>query len=99
MDERVRGAAASEDSTGRRRRRALRAMCRGYRIRRWSGGAVALLLSIMTFTPALADSSSRYSAPLGAWIAAVVVSIVLCLLGLGVGLWFLRKRSRLDDAT
>ena len=107
MDERVRGAAGSEASTGRRRRRALRAMLRGYRIHRRSaapaaaaGSAVmaALLISAMPIAPALADSGSRYSAPLGAWIAAVVVSIVLCVLGLGIGVWFRRKRSRLDDS-
>lgn len=102
MDERVRGAAGSVDSVGRRRRRALRAMFRGYRIRRRplrvSAAAAALLCSIMSVAPVLAESASRYSAPLGAWIAAIVVSIVLCALGLAIGVWFLRKRSHLDDS-
>lgn len=106
MDERVRGAAGSVDSVGRRRRRALRAMPRGYRIRlrrprplQLSTAAAALLCSIISAAPALADSTSRYSAPLGAWIAAIVISIILCALGLAIGLWFLRKRSRLNPPT
>ena len=103
MDERVLGAAGSGTSAGRRRR--LRAMIRGYRMQRWAGLvsclAIAALLWVPTHSPALAQaavmSGSRYSAPLGAWIAAIVVTVGLCAVGLAIGIWFLRKRSRLES--
>ena len=97
MDDRVRGAAASEDSAGRRRRRALRAISAGYPMRRWPGAAtVAASLWLLTLVPALAESGSRYSAPLWTWIAAIAVSIGLSAAGLAIGVWFRRKRSRLQ---
>ena len=41
-------------------------------------------------------SGSRYSAPLWTWIAAIVVAVGLSIVGLLIGFWFLRKRSRID---
>ena len=97
MDERVFGATGSGASTGRRRR--LRAMLRGYRIRRLAGLTLAAACWAVGMSPALAQemvmSGSRYSAPLWTWIAAVAVAAGLSLVGLLIGYWFLRKRSRL----
>lgn len=97
MDERVFGATGSGASTGRRRR--LRAMLRGYRIRRRAGVMLAAAGWAMGMSPALAQemvmSGSRYSAPLWTWIAAIAVAAGLSLVGLAIGYWFLRKRSRL----
>ena len=97
MDERVFGATGSGASTGRRRR--LRAMFRGYRIRRRAGLAVAAACWGVGMSPALAQemvmSGSRYSAPLWTWIAAIAVAAGLSVVGLAIGYWFLHKRSRL----
>ena len=97
MDERVFGATGSGASTGRRRR--LRAMLRGYRIRRRAGLTLAAACWAVGMSPALAQeavmSGSRYSAPLWTWIAAVAVAAGLSVVGLLIGYWFLRKRSRL----
>ena len=100
MDERVFGAAGSAPSTCRRRR--LRAMIRGYPMSPCRGLALAALFWAISWSPALAQdaalSGSRYSAPLWAWIAAIVVAAGLGVIGLGVGVWFRRKRSRLDSS-
>lgn len=100
MEERVFGAAGWGASAGRRRR--LRAMIRGYRIRGWAGWAVALVIWALGSAPAYAQeivmSGSRYSAPLWTWIAAIAVAGGLSLAGLAIGLWFLRKRSRIESA-
>lgn len=95
MEERVLGAAGSGPSAGRRRR--LRAMIRGYPMRRWPGLALAFLLWAMAASPALAESSSRYSAPLWAWIASIAVAVGLGVVGMAIGVWFLRKRSRIES--
>ena len=42
-------------------------------------------------------SGSRYSAPLWTWIAAIVVAVGLSVVGLAIGFWFLRKRSRVQS--
>ena len=95
MEERVLGAAGSGPSAGRRRR--LRAMNRGYPMRRWPGLALAVLFWAIAVSPALAESGSRYSAPLWAWIASIVVAVGLAVIGFGIGVWFLRKRSRIES--
>ena len=59
---------------------------------------MALAAWSATLAPALADSHSRYSAPLWTWIAAIVVAIGLSLAGLLIGWWFLRKKSRLESS-
>ena len=97
MDERVLGATGSGASAGRRRR--LRAMPKGYRIPRrprCAGLALAAALWLLCLSPTLADSGSRYSAPLWTWIAAIAVTAALSLAGLAIGVWFLRKRARLQ---
>ncbi|MCY3920766.1 MAG: hypothetical protein OXG27_00020 [Chloroflexi bacterium] len=101
MEERVLGAAGSGPSDGRRRR--LRAMIRGYPMLRWpmhrsSGVALAVLTWAMAVSPALADSGSRYSAPLWAWVASIAVAVGLGVIGLGIGVWFLRKRARIESS-
>ena len=96
MDERVLGATGSGVSAGRRRR--LRAMPRGYRIRRWAGFVLATLSWAAWLTPALAESGSRYSAPLWTWIAAVLIAAGLSVVGLAIGFWFLRKCSRIQSS-
>ena len=100
MDERVLGATGSGASADRRRR--LRAMIRGYRMRRWVGLAAALVSWAIWLSPAIAQdtvmSGSRYSAPLWTWIAAIVVAAGLSVVGLAIGLWFLRKRSRIEPS-
>ena len=105
MDERVRGATGSEDSVGRRRRRALRAISAGYPMLRGprSVSAVkavsaAAVLWLFSLAPALADSDSRYSAPLWTWITAIVIASGLSAVGLLIGWWFLRKRSRVESS-
>ncbi|MYA02359.1 MAG: hypothetical protein F4188_04705 [Chloroflexi bacterium] len=100
MDERVFGATGSGVSAGRRRR--LRAMTRGYRMRRPAGLALALALWLGWVSSVMAEemvmSGSRYSAPLWAWIAAIAVAAGLSALGLVIGFWFLRKRSRIESS-
>lgn len=99
MDERVFGATGSGASAGRRR---LRAMIRGYRMRGWLGFAIAAALWIAALSPATAQelimTGSRYSAPLWTWIAAIAVAAGLSVVGLLIGFWFLRKRSRLGSS-
>ncbi len=94
MEDRVVGWVGSGASAGRRRR--LRAMTRGYPIVRLVGAAWALAAWLSFVAPALADSHSRYSAPLWTWIAAIIVAVGLSLVGLLIGWWFVRKKSRLD---
>ncbi len=100
MEERVLGAAGSGPSAGRRRR--LRAMMRGYPMNRWPALALAVLIWAFALSPAVAQevvmSGSRYSAPLWAWIASIVVAVGLGLVGLAIGAWFLRKRSRIESS-
>ena len=43
-----------------------------------------------------ADSGSRYSAPVWVWAAAVGVTVGLGVAGLLIGIWFHRKRERLE---
>ena len=43
-------------------------------------------------------SGSRYSAPLWTWIAAIAVTAGLSVVGLLIGYWFLRKRSRIEPS-
>ena len=65
------------------------------------GAAAAVVVWLAGASPALADalaaSQSRYSAPLWTWIAAIIVSAALGAVGLLIGAWFLRKRSRIDS--
>jgi len=100
MDERVFGATGSGVSAGRRRR--LRAMTRGYRMRGPAGLALALALWLGWASSAIAEemvmSGSRYSAPLWTWIAAIAVAGGLSVAGLAIGVWFLRKRSRIESS-
>ena len=100
MDERVCGTVGSGASAGRRRR--LRAMFRGYRMRLWIGSIVGIAAWMTMLSPMMAQelvmSGSRYSAPLWTWIAAIVVSVALSAVGLLIGLWFLRKRSRMESS-
>ncbi len=65
-------------------------------MRHWSGLLAAPIVWISITAPALAESGSRYSAPLWTWLAAVGVSAGLAIVGLVVGRWFLRKRQRLE---
>ena len=99
MDERVFGATGSGASAGRRRR--LRAMTRGYRMLKWAGAVGAAAIWAVSLSPVLAQeavmSGSRYSAPLWAWIAAIVVAVGLSVVGLAIGYWFLRKRARVES--
>ena len=67
-------------------------------MRHWPGLAIAALAWAIALAPAVADSGSRYSAPLWAWVASIVVAVGLAVVGLGVGLWFLRKRSRIESS-
>ena len=94
MEDRVLGGTGSDASAGRLRR--LRAMIRGYPIRRWAGAIAAVALWMIWVSPALAESGSRYSAPLWTWLAAILVAAGLSVVGLAIGFWFLRKRARLD---
>ncbi len=96
MEERVVGWLGSWASACRRRR--LRAMSRGYRIGRPIAAVVSLAAWLAVTAPALADSHSRYAAPLWTWIAAIAVAVGLSLAGLLIGWWFLRKKSRLDGS-
>ena len=70
-------------------------------MKRWTGLVAALLFWALWVSPALAQgivmSGSRYSAPLWTWIAAVVVAVGLSVVGLAIGFWFLRKRSRVQS--
>ena len=100
MEDRVLGATGSGASAGRRRR--LRAIIRGYPIRRSLGAVLAVMIWAIWLSPASASdmvlSGSRYSAPLWSWLTAIVVSVALSIAGLAIGYWFLRKRSRLDES-
>ena len=66
------------------------------------GLIVSVALWLVWTSPVLAQevvmSGSRYSAPLWTWIAAIVVAMGLSLLGIVIGLWFLRKRSRIESS-
>ena len=70
-------------------------------MKRWTGLVAALLFWALWVSPALAQgivmSGSRYSAPLWTWIAAIVVAVGLSVVGLAIGFWFLRKRSRVQS--
>ena len=70
-------------------------------MKRWTGLVVAALFWALWVSPALAQgivmSGSRYSAPLWTWIAAIVVAVGLSVVGLAIGFWFLRKRSRVQS--
>ena len=69
-------------------------------MKRWTGLVAAVLFWALSVLPALAQeavmSGSRYSAPLWSWIAAIVIALGLSIVGLLIGFWFLRKRSRID---
>ena len=69
-------------------------------MKHWTGLVAAALFWVLWVSPALAQgmvmSGSRYSAPLWTWIAAMVVAVGLSIVGLLIGFWFLRKRSRID---
>ena len=71
-------------------------------MRRSVGLLAAALFWGIWMSPALAEglvmSGSRYSAPLCTWIAAIVIAVVLSIVGLAIGWWFLRKRSRLESS-
>lgn len=96
MEDRVLGDTGSDASAGRLRR--LRAMFRGYPIRRWQVWLSMAMVGLFWASPALAESGSRYAAPLWSWIAAVLISAALSLAGLVIGVWFLRKRSRISGS-
>ncbi len=64
--------------------------------RRAIAAGLAAMIWAVCWAPALAESGSRYSAPLWTWIAAIVVAVGLSLAGLVVGFWFLRKRARIQ---
>ena len=67
-----------------------------------AGLVLAAALWSVWLAPALAEemvmSGSRYSAPLWAWIAAIAVAVGLSAVGLAIGFWFLRKRSRIESS-
>ena len=67
-----------------------------------AGLALAAALWSGWLSPGLAQemvmSGSRYSAPLWTWIAAIAVAGGLSVVGLAIGFWFLRKRSRLESS-
>ena len=67
-----------------------------------AGLALALALWLGWASSVMAEeivmSGSRYSAPLWAWIAAIAVAGGLSVAGLAIGVWFLRKRSRLESS-
>ncbi len=71
-------------------------------LRRLGAAATASAMWLACASPVLAEtvagSSSRYSAPLWTWIAAIIVAAGLGVVGLLIGFWFLRKRSRIDSA-
>ena len=71
-------------------------------MRRLVGLLAAAAVWSLGMSPALAEglvmSGSRYSAPLWTWIAAIVVTVGLSIVGLAIGWWFLRKRSRLESS-
>jgi len=77
-------------------------MTRGYRMRGPAGLALALALWLGWASSAIAEemvmSGSRYSAPLWTWIAAIAVAGGLSVAGLAIGVWFLRKRSRIESS-
>jgi membrane protein implicated in regulation of membrane protease activity len=73
-------------------------MIRGYPMRRSLGLILAAALWAIWLSPALAESGSRYSAPLWTWIAAIVVAVGLSVVGLLIGYWFMRKRSRVGSS-
>ncbi len=70
-------------------------------MKRWTGLVAAALFWALWVSPALAQeivmSGSRYSAPLWTWIAAIAVAVGLSVVGLAIGFWFLRKRSRVQS--
>jgi len=67
-----------------------------------AGLALAAALWSVSLGSALAQemvmSGSRYSAPLWTWIAAIAVAGGLSVVGLAIGFWFLRKRSRIESS-
>ncbi len=71
-------------------------------MKRWTGFVAAALFWALWVSPALAQeivmSGSRYSAPLWTWIAAIAVAVGLSVVGLLIGFWFLRKRSRIESS-
>ena len=70
-------------------------------MRRSVGLLAATAVWALCMSPALAEevvmTGSRYTAPLWTWIAAIVVAVGLSIVGLAIGWWFLRKRSRLES--
>ena len=71
-------------------------------MRRLVGLLAAAAVWSLWMSPVLAEglvmSGSRYSAPLWTWIAAIVVTVGLGIVGLAIGWWFLRKRSRVESS-
>ena len=71
-------------------------------MRRSVGLLAAALFWGIWMSPALAEevvmTGSRYTAPLWTWIAAIVVTVGLSIVGLAIGWWFLRKRSQLESS-
>ncbi len=71
-------------------------------MRRSVGLLAATAVWALCMSPALAEevvmTGSRYTAPLWTWIAAIVVTVGLSIVGLAIGWWFLRKRSRLESS-
>ena len=66
-------------------------------MQRCAGLALAALWWTAWLMPTLAQTGSRYSAPLWTWITAIIVAAGLSVAGFAIGLWFLRKRARINQ--
>ncbi len=63
-------------------------------------GALLLVAAVWMSVYAVAfaaESGSRYSAPVWVWAAAGGATVGLGIVGLGIGIWFHRKRERLGQ--
>lgn len=66
-------------------------------MRRLGGALVAVVVWLSAHGAALAaESGSRYSAPVWVWAAAGGATVGLGIAGFLIGLWFHRKRERLE---
>ena len=66
-------------------------------MRRLGGVLLAVAVWLSAYGVAFAaESGSRYSAPVWVWAAAVGATLGLGAAGLLIGIWFHRKRARLE---